>query len=121
MSNQAGKYKESFVWQKRSSNVSSSTGADETTALAFSPNGTLWGSLQPNTGDVGSFIGTSQGEQSATIVLRQFVALVVRDRLTHNRTGLTWKITGVRQDYASNETVVEATLTEVVTTEDAND
>lgn len=102
-----GTYSESFTWLQRSTTRDTSTGAD---VEDFTSNGTLWGSIEPSTGQESMSYGDKISQSVAIIKLRQFPAVSALDRLLHKRSGLTYDITGRYVNWLANEVVLQATV-----------
>lgn len=109
--NQAGKYSEAFTLLLQTI-TPDGDGAPVESFPAQS--GTLWGSLEPSTGEEAMAYGAMTGQSVAIIRLRQFPPVRAVDRLLHKRSGLTYDVTGRYTDYANNETVLQCTVLDSV-------
>lgn len=101
-SGRAGEYPSRFTWSTRSIGSADSFGQH---AETFTSSGTLWGSIDDVTSGTFQFFESINGNQRATIRLRNFPGVNPQDRLTHLRFGDVWTVVSVRRGL--NETLCE--------------
>ena len=96
------KYPIPFTWNKY---TSSARDAFNQAVDTYPSQGTLWGSLEDQSSNRGHNFGGPQTSKSATVRLRQFPAVSPKDYLVNSRTGVTYHVDSLYQDWAANETV----------------
>lgn len=90
----SGFYSRSFLW-KLADPMFQPQGGQR--VPNFSENGIVWGQIEENTSDEGTFAGGRQGQVSAIITLRQWFGIKTTDRLIDRQFGDEWDIVGCRR------------------------
>ena len=102
---QAGNYSTVFTWQRETDAKDATTGQDKKT---FADNGKLWGNMTYTNGTVEDEFGAPQSKVRATIRLRNWLDVKVKDRLLCEQFNELLLIEGVRKSLDPVETIVDA-------------